>query len=1016
MTLFFEKASLMIRFKKTVAVIVATTVAVIAPIGASAAYAEESIDRTGIYVWGSNTAGSLGTGDDLAVNSPKLISSLSDFPIVALSTSKTHTLFTDDKGNVYAVGNNTNGELGDGTTTSSKKYVTVTLPLREGVPDYATQVWAENGVSYMVGGFGNLYSWGSNNNGLTAQGTVEGNTLTPTLVKNLPPVYSDSMKFSVSEDHASIIGLDADDYDQLYTWGSNDKGQLGKADLGTGVRATPTRILVPDPEEEKTKSVEECEIDVETAEEICEFVDVPKTYEELKGYSPNLLANGNGFSTAVIGGEIIFTWGANNLGQLGINSDVASVPAPQTTAALNIENGAGINSISAGNDHVILFADNGLLYGWGSNSNSQTAPYYNNATVKPYLKVLQRLTILKENNDLAGWDYVMASGNSSYAVTSDGNLYAWGDNSGNQLANLKPTVTTPTRIAFPYETQITRFVAGGANVLVVTDYVETYPTLEFAKDEGTMVAGAYNTTYAAKNDSIGGYPGNALKWTISGLPAGMKYDSSTGIISGAPTKVGDFDVEVAVTDNVNTVTKSLTLTVNKSTPTVTSTYTTPTPGKIVATATVKHNGVNGAGSVTFYNGTLSATVNLVNGVATANLSNTPGTAAAVKATYNGSTVLNPATSAVQQFTSLDKYSVALKPVHALNGNTITTTIPVLKNGTTNATGTVTLYNGTTKIGNGTLVNGAVKFNSTLPAGAYKLTAKYSGDTLFKAVDSAAASLTVTAKYATAIKGTYAVSGDKVVVTVGTLTKNGTNATGTVSLYSGTTKLATGTLVNGTVKLTSPLNVGKYNLTLKYSGDTRFTASNSAASAVTITTKHAPALKAVTTVKNNTVTTKVTTTAFGSTYATGTVKLYEGSTVVGTGTLKSGVVTFTTSLKTGSHSLVAKYAGDTKFAAGNSAAVTAKVVTKFTVTPVATASVKGKVATVKVASIKSGTLVATGKVSVYEGTKLLATANLVNGSASLPKTLTAGTHSLTVKYAGNSYFNAKNAVAVKVVIK
>jgi alpha-tubulin suppressor-like RCC1 family protein len=1016
MSLFFSERILMNKFKKSVAVLVATAVAVVAPLGATAAYAEETIDRTGIYVWGSNISGSLGTGDDLVVNSPKLINSLSDFPIVALSTSATHTLFTDDKGNVYAVGDNSHGQLGDGTTTSSKKYVTVTLPLRNGVPDYATQVWAENGVSYMVGGFGNLYSWGSNANGLTAQRTVEGNTLTPKLVQGLPSVYSDSTKFSVSEDHASIVGVNADGYDQLYSWGANNKGQLGNATLGASVISSPSRILIPNPEEETTKTIELCGIDAETQEEVCESIEKPKVYEDYVGFAPSLIANGNNFSTVVTSEGVIYTWGGNNLGQLGINSDTASIANPQTTSALNIENGASVLSISAGDDHVILYADNGLLYGWGSNSHSQTAPYYNNSTTKPFLKVLQRLTILKENNDLAGWEYVIASGNSSYAATNDGNLYAWGDNSGNQLANLKTTVTTPTRIAFPYETQITRFVAGGANVLVNTNYIETYPSLEFKNDATEMTTGAYNKSYTFNNEVLGGYPGNKMKWTISGLPAGMNYDSATGNITGAPTTIGEFEVEVAVTDNVNTITKSLTLVVTKSTPTITPTYATTLPGKILATVTVKQGNVNATGTVTFYNGTATTTSTLVNGVATATLSNTPGVAAAVKAVYNGSTVLNSITSATQQFASLNKYSVVPKPIHKLSGNTLTTEIPVLKNGTTFATGTVTLYNGTTKIGSGTLVNGTVKISSDLSVGTYKLTAKYSGDSLFKATDSTVSPVTVAAKYATAVKGTFSVSGDKVTVVVDKLSKNSLYATGTVALYNGSTKLATGTLVNGTVKITTPLNVGKYNLTLKYSGDTKFAASNSAAKAVSVTVKHAPTLKAVSTVNNNTVTTKVTTTAFGTTYATGTVKLYEGNTVVATGTLKNGVVTFTTSMKTGSHTLVAKYAGDSKYNSGNSAQVTVKVTTKYSVTPVATATISGKIATVSVAAIKSGSLYATGTVVLYEGNTKLATATLTNGTAKLPKTLTKGTHTLTVKYLGNSYFNTKNAAPIKVTIK
>jgi alpha-tubulin suppressor-like RCC1 family protein len=720
---------------KVLAVIAATAVAVSAPVAANAG----EIARSGAYAWGANSSGSLGVGTTDSVNAPKLTKAVSNFPISQISTSSTHSLFVDDKGNVYASGSNANGELGDGTTKDSSTPVKVTLPLRYGVPDYATQVWTGNGVSFMEGGYGDIYSWGSNENGLTGLGQTTGNTLTPTST-NFSLVDSESASLSVGATHVTAVHYDSVDGDQLYAWGSNATSQLGNPALGSDVTAKPTRILIPDPEEETTKSVSVCSTDADGIES-CEDKIVPKSYSELIGLAPKYLANGNGFSVAVTNGGEIYTWGKNDTGQLGTaspQSKIASIPT--TSPALKLENGATVDSISAGDNHVILLASNGLLYGWGSNSNSQTAPYYENSQNAAYLPVLQRLTILQENNTLSPWSYVIASGNSSYAVTSDGDIYGWGDNTKHQLANLKPTVTVPTKIAFPYDTDVKSFTAGGGNVIALTDYTETYTDLTLSP--ASLGSGTYNSSYSKTLAAQGGYPGNPLTWTVSGLPAGLNYNALTGTITGKPTVAGTFTINYAVTDNVETVSDSATLVISKANPTVTPTYSSTAPGKVVAKVTVMNGTVPATGAVRFYVGTKYTTVNLNKGVASTTLSYTAGSTQTLKVAYTGSSVLNSITSASKNVKALAKWNATPAPSYSVKSRTVTVKVPALKYGTTNATGTIYLYDGSKKIVTGTLKNGAITFTKSFAKGTHKFTVRYAGDGNFNAKNSAVKSITL----------------------------------------------------------------------------------------------------------------------------------------------------------------------------------------------------------------------------------------------------------------------------------
>jgi len=720
---------------KILAVVTATAVLVGVPVAAQAG----EIPRSGAYAWGSNTAGSLSTGTTDSIISPTLTKTASNFPIAQISTSATHSLFVDDKGNVYASGSNAHGELGNGTTTDSATPVKVTLPLRYGVPDYATQIWTGNGVSFMEGGFGDLYAWGSNENGLTGLGQTTGDTLTPTSV-GLTLVNTESKNLSVGKDHVTAIHGSPLMGEQIYAWGSNATGQLGNSTLGTGITSEPTRAIIPDPNEDKTKTVTTCTTDSEGFES-CEDKQVPKTYYEFNGLNASYVANGDGFSVALTSDGTIYTWGKNNAGQLGTASSTQTiVRTPTTSPALRLENGASVNSISAGDSHVVLLASNGLLYGWGSNSHSQTAPYYENSQNASYLPVLQRLTILQENNSLSPWEYVIASGNSSYAVTNDGNIYGWGDNSKHQLTQLKPVVTVPTKIAFPYDTEVSSFTAGGGSVIALANYTETYTDLNLPS--ATFANGTYNTSYTKKLTANGGYPGNPLTWTISGLPAGLTYNALTGTITGKPTVAGTYTVNYGVTDNVDSLSDSATLVIAKATPTVTPTYTSTTPGKVTAKVTVLNGTEAATGAVRFYVGTKYTTVNLTKGAATTTLSYTAGSAQNLKVVYTGSNVLNTVTSSTKSVKSLAKWSVTPKPSYSTKSRTVTVKVPAIKSGSVYATGTVYLYDGSKKIVTSKLKNGAVTFTKSFAKGNHKLTVRYAGDANFTAKNSAVKSITL----------------------------------------------------------------------------------------------------------------------------------------------------------------------------------------------------------------------------------------------------------------------------------
>lgn len=193
----------------------------------------------------------------------------------------------------------------------------------------------------------------------------------------------------------------------------------------------------------------------------------------------------------------------------------------------------------------------------------------------------------------------------------------------------------------------------------------------------------------------------------------------------------------------------------------------------------------------------------------------------------------------------------------------------------------------------------------------------------------AASWTGAVKYTSAVKATAATTAygktPKVAVTV--TGSHGVVPSGKVTVKDGTTTLGTGTLDSSgkvTIGLSNHLKVATHTLSVSYGGSTKLNAS--ATTAKLTITKATPSVSSTApTSISHTGRAKVgvKVTATGTT-PTGTVRVYEGSRVIATGTLSGGKVTITLpKLSRGKHTLHVFYAGSTTVSSKNGAIFTIK---------------------------------------------------------------------------------------------
>jgi subtilase family serine protease len=255
--------------------------------------------------------------------------------------------------------------------------------------------------------------------------------------------------------------------------------------------------------------------------------------------------------------------------------------------------------------------------------------------------------------------------------------------------------------------------------------------------------------------------------------------------------------------------------------------------------------------------------------------------------------------------------------------------------------------------------------------------------------------------------------------IATVTTSGSTApTGKVTFNDGITAQGTGTIASGKATFsTSSLLVGGHSITAVYPGDTKNAQSTSAVLVETIinnTTGSATTTKVVANQGGVTYGTAATFTATVTpSSATKTVTFLDGPTPLGFATLNSGSAAFTTStLTAGKHSITGLYSGDSTNKTSTSSAVPqtinqANSTTTLSLNPAAI-NVGGSVAMTVTVAPASGSGTPTGSVDFFvDGVPIRQPpAKLSNGAATFNYTassLTAGNHSITADYQGDTNF-------------
>ena len=421
-----------------------------------------------LWAWGDNTYGQLGDGSITQRNSPVQIGSSTNWSSIA--AGGLHNIATKTDGSLWAWGRNGSGELGDGSTAQRNS------PVQIGS--------STNWSSIAAGGYhtiakktdGSLWAWGDNYFGQL--GDVS------TTQRNSPVQIGSSTNWSLIAAGAyHTIATKTDG--SLWAWGYNGLGQLG--DGSNTHRNSPVQI----------------------------------------GSSTNWLSITAGVyhTIATKTDGSLWAWGNNAEGQLGDGSTA------QSNIPKKIGSSTNWSSMGAGQYHTIATKTDGSLWAWGYNYDGQLGDGSNTQRYSPV-----------QIGSSTNWSSIAAGVYHTIATKTDGSLWAWGNSSKGQLGDGSTTQSnSPKQIVAAKTSTIT--------VLQPTTGDTTATACSSFNWYGTNITNSGTATHVLKNKNgcdstltlhltINQPTRSTNTKTICSSDLPYSWDGLTFVGSGTQTKTG----------------------------------------------------------------------------------------------------------------------------------------------------------------------------------------------------------------------------------------------------------------------------------------------------------------------------------------------------------------------------------------------------------------------------------------------------------------------------------------------
>jgi alpha-tubulin suppressor-like RCC1 family protein len=382
-----------------------------------------------VWAWGENTNAQLGIGSTGGqVLTPTQVVNLTQ--VTAIAGGGFYCVALRSDGTVWGWGNG---------VTASQTAVPVQIPGLNGV----TAIASGFGHVLALMGDGTLRGWGSNSKGQL--GSAAGGTVPQPLAE---PVGI--TQIAAGSEHSLAIGSNG----EIWCWGANGFGQLGS---GTGsLQPIPvpvsnmTGATAVTAGAQHSLAIRNDNTVWGWGDNLVGAIITPMagvTSYPYRAQITNLpapgvaaLAAGDRFTIACRSNGTVLGWGNNASGQIGAPLGPPGGPVVQVPTLIGTTPANTVTSVACGFSHSMARASSGILWTWGSNAQGQLG---NNSMAANSTTPVQVTGLSSVSAIAGGWTHSLAVVGSGPGST----VWAWGSNNAFELGYVGPLSRVPVQVA-----------------------------------------------------------------------------------------------------------------------------------------------------------------------------------------------------------------------------------------------------------------------------------------------------------------------------------------------------------------------------------------------------------------------------------------------------------------------------------------------------------------------------------------------------------------------------------------
>jgi len=375
-----------------------------------------------------------------------------------ISAGAGHTLGLRSDGTVWAWGDNSIGQLGDGTgggwDVDNYSITPVQVPGLTNVTAVAAAQTPHMAMASLpahnvaLRGDGTVWTWGSNIRGQLGIGTAwadnwenESNAYRAAPVQ--VPNFSNVTAVSAGAEHTVALRADG----TVWAWGANSSGQLGIGVIEwnqnhDAFRTTPmqvsnlTNITAISAGGLHTVALRAdgtvwawgSNFDGQLGNGVGGWDDFLHTVPVQVVGLDNVAAisAGGGHTMALRNDGTVWAWGANGVGQLGDGTGGWDDDATfSRSTPVQVPGLSNITAISAGGRHTVVLRNDGVAWTWGANGSGQLGDGTGGTGV---VGIEPSRTTPVQVQGLTNATMISAGGEHTVALRNDGSVWSWGSN------------------------------------------------------------------------------------------------------------------------------------------------------------------------------------------------------------------------------------------------------------------------------------------------------------------------------------------------------------------------------------------------------------------------------------------------------------------------------------------------------------------------------------------------------------------------------------------------------------